>query len=486
MFSVKFIYIRLIVHQVFPVSNLTDVKFRSISNQKLISMKRILFFFLSICFVGNVFSQEEVSKQGWNFGALPTITFDTDLGFQYGGLINLYHYGDGSRYPSYNHSLYLEVSRFTKGSGINRIYYDSDQLLPGIQTSVDLSFLSDKAYDFYGFNGYDAVVNKDWYDDEAGDAYRTRMFYKYDRKMFRFKVDLQGKLSGEKLKWIGGFNLLNFDIDLVDIDKLNKGKDEGDMLPSHDEEPGLYQKYQEWDIISEEEANGGFVPTFKGGIVFDTRDNRPNPMKGMWTEAVLLGSPEFMGGESSFVKLSLIHRQYFTIAPKKLSFVYRLAYQTTLGGNVPFYYQTQMITSVLKGASSEGLGGANSLRGIMRNRVVGDAYFLGNVEARWKFARFQFINNNFYLGLNAFADFGKVTNKIDVKRENVMDYLALYPGYDSENNYFDSGAEAMHNSYGLGLRVVMNQNFIIRCDYGMAADERDGDSGVYIGLNYLF
>jgi hypothetical protein len=32
----------------------------------------------------------------------------------------------------------------------------------------------------------------------------------------------------------------------------------------------------------------------------------------------------------------------------------------------------------------------------------------------------------------------------------------------------------------------MNQNFIIAVDYGIAADERDGDSGLYIGLNYLF
>ncbi|MCY1723288.1 BamA/TamA family outer membrane protein [Prolixibacteraceae bacterium Z1-6] len=448
-------------------------------------MKQILLFFLSLGIITSLFAQEELTKQGWNFGALPTITFDTDLGFQYGGLINLYHYGDGSRYPQYNHSIYLEVSRFTKGSGINRIYYDSDQLLPGIQTSVDLSYLSDKAYDFYGFNGYDAVVNKDWFDDEA-ESYRSRMFYKYDRKMFRFKVDLQGKLSRDKLKWIGGINLLNFDLDLVDIDQLNKGKDGNDLLPSHDEEPGLYQKYQEWGIISEEDANGGFVPTLKGGIVFDTRDNQPNPMKGIWTEAVLLGSPEFLGGEGNFAKLSLIHRQYFTIVPNDLSFVYRLAYQATLAGDVPFYYQTQMITSVLKGASSEGLGGANSLRGIRRNRVVGDAYFLGNVEARWKFARFQFINNNFYLGLNAFADFGRVTDKIDVITP--AEYATFLPaaGAQSANDYFDDGAEEMHYSFGLGLRVAMNQNFIIRCDYGMAADARDGDSGVYIGLNYLF
>lgn len=187
-------------------------------------MKKLTGFLLSIVLATNLSAREnEVVKTGWNFGALPTITFDTDLGFQYGALVNLYNYGDGSRYPNYNHSLYFEVSRFTKGSGINRFYYDSDRLIEGLQTSVDLSYLSDQAYDFYGFNGYDAQVNAGWFDNESPD-YITRMFYKYDRKLFRFKVDLQGKLSGDHLRWIGGFNLLNFKIGSVDLEKLNKGK----------------------------------------------------------------------------------------------------------------------------------------------------------------------------------------------------------------------------------------------------------------------
>lgn len=443
-------------------------------------MKKFLLVLIFVFFLFEVYAQEQVTKDGWNFGALPTITFDTDLGFQYGALVDLYHYGDGSRYPVYNHKLYFEVSRFTKGSGINRFYYDSDQLIKGIQTSADLSFLSDQAYDFYGFNGYDAVVNSDWFDDESG-AYKTRMFYKYDRKMFRFKVDLSGKLSGDKLKWAGGITLLNFKLGSVNVDKLNKGKDENDKLPSVEDEPGLYEKYQDWGIISEEEADGGFVPTLKAGLVYDTRDNRPNPMKGIWTEVVVEGAPEFLGAESSFAKLSLTHRQYFTIIPQDLSLAYRLNYQTTIAGHAPFYYQSQVIVSELKGASSEGLGGSSTLRGIRRNRVLGDGYFLGNIEARWKFARFQFINNNFYLGLNGFVDFGQVTKKIDAPFP--FD-IPAFVGYS--NNYYDPDAEKMHVSYGAGLRIVMNENFVIRADYGMAADERDGTSGMYIGLNYLF
>ncbi|MEE4287375.1 MAG: hypothetical protein V2I31_14575, partial [Mariniphaga sp.] len=137
-----------------------------------------------------------------------------------------------------------------------------------------------------------------------------------------------------------------------------------------------------------------------------------------------------------------------------------------------------VIVSELKGAVSEGLGGAKTIRGVRRNRIVGDGFFYGNLEARWKFARFRFINNNFYLGLNGFTDFGQVTKKIETTPEN-----GFVP---QPENYFDSDAEKMHFSYGAGLRIVMNQNFVIAVDYGFAADERDGDSGLYIGLNYLF
>lgn len=53
-------------------------------------------------------------KKGFGFGAIPAVSFDTDLGFQYGAIVNLYDYGDGTIYPKYNHSLYLEWSRYTK------------------------------------------------------------------------------------------------------------------------------------------------------------------------------------------------------------------------------------------------------------------------------------------------------------------------------------------------------------------------------------
>lgn len=113
-------------------------------------MRKIFAIAILLAVVGQAGAQDDTSevKTGWNFGLLPAVSFDSDLGYQYGGLINLYQYGDGSRYPKYDHSLYFEVSRYTKGSGIYRFYYDSDRLLDNVRITADVSYLPDQAYDF--------------------------------------------------------------------------------------------------------------------------------------------------------------------------------------------------------------------------------------------------------------------------------------------------------------------------------------------------
>ncbi len=445
-------------------------------------MKKTLSVLLISMLVVSSSAQEKQAKTGWNFGALPTITFDSDLGFQYGALVELYQYGTGDIFPNYYHKLYLEASKFTKGSGIFRFAYDSEHLIPGIRFSTDLAYLPDDAYDFYGFNGYEAVYRESFTDEEIDDGtdYKTRMFYKHRRSLFRFKNDFSGKLAGENLLWVAGFAIQNFNIDSVNVVKFNKGKDQDEQLPFVINEPGLYDLYQQWGILNPDEADGGLINTIKLGLSYDTRDNRPNPMKGIWTEAGIETSQTFFGSEETFGKLYLTHRQYFTLIPEDLAFGYRLGYQQTIFGTVPFYYQSQVIVSQMRGATSEGLGGSKTLRGILRNRIVGDGFFYGNIEMRWKALYFNFINQNWYLGVNGFTDFGLVTDKIEFTEPDLSD-----SDYDSVD-FFKTDAEKFHISAGAGLRVVMNQNFIIAIDLGKAFNEQDGGMGFYMGLNYLF
>ena len=443
-----------------------------------------LFFAVLLLFGCNIRSiaAEKTSKEksdsiktGWNFGALPAISFDTDLGFQYGALVNFFNYGDGKRFPAYNHSMYFEVSHYTKGSGVYRFYYNSDRLIKNFDLFCDITYMTEQANDFYGFNGFESVLNKSWEDDKS-EAYRTRMFYKFQQNLFRFKIDLQHNIADTHFKWVAGVNLQNFAISSVDINRLNKNKSGSNLLP---DVPGLYEKYKEWGIITPREANGGFVPELKAGIIYDTRDVKVNPMKGMWTEAVFTAVPQLLGAESGFTRFALTHRQYFTLIKNDLSFAYRLGWQQTISGHVPFYFEPQMITTVMTGYATIGLGGSRYLRGARRNRVYGDGVVYGNFELRWKFARMNFLHQKFYWGLNAFTDLGQVTKKMAIPDHlNAMN--------EPVSDYFNPGAEKMHGTYGVGLRLAMNQNFVISIDYGMVMSKQDGDSGLYIGLNYLF
>ncbi len=439
-----------------------------------------------------VSAQEKKVKTGWKFGgALPAVTFDSDLGFQYGALVEFFNYGDGSTYPDYFDHTYTEISHFTKGSGIYRFMYESNHLIPGVHMTTDLSYLPDQANHFYGFNGYESVFNKDWMDDELvkaedGGPYRTRMFYRFERNQFRFKNDFQGKLSGEHVKWSAGFAFQNFAISSVDIEKLNKGKDPAEELPPLTIQPGLFERYQDLNLVDANQADGGWVNTVKLGLMWDSRDNRPNPMKGLWTEAGVEIAPKFMGNDWGFSKFYAIHRQYFTLIENDLSFVYRLSYQSTLTGDVPFFYQSQVITSMLTGATNEGLGGSSTLRGVLRNRVIGDAFFLGNVELRWKPVYFKFLKQECYLGLNAFYDFGRVTKNISLPTNLETDFGLLYGVTENYNDFFKPDTEKFHMSAGTSIMLAMNQNFVIAVDIGKAFNEQDGNIGFSIGLNYLF
>ncbi|MGF1636612.1 MAG: hypothetical protein ACFCUU_06020 [Cyclobacteriaceae bacterium] len=423
--------------------------------------------------------KEEVPevKTGWTFGALPAITFDSDLGFQYGALVTIFDFGDGSTYPEYRHSLYLEVSRFTKGTGFNRFYYDSYYLLNEVRVTADVSYLTEQALQFYGFNGYQAVYNPNFENSDHPD-YISRLFYSHQRNMFRVMLNFQGHfIKGDRrLRWITGLAMHDIDVGSIDLERLNRGQSASDKLP---EVPTLYDKYVEWGVLKGKEVEGNRTTYLKAGIAYDNRDNEPHPFKGMWSEAVVSTAPNFLGnGDYSYSKLTLFHRQYFTVISKKLSAAYRLGYQGTLSGRVPFHMQPHLVTSTMTGTYAEGLGGSRTLRGILRNRVVGEDFILANAELRWKFFKTYLFKQHFYVATNLFYDTGKITRSINLDLSGVLE--------SEKDNFFSDANEVFHHSAGLGLKFAMNENFIVSCDYGRAFDRRDGSSGLYIGLNFLY
>jgi hypothetical protein len=446
-------------------------------------MKNAVMIILSLMYFPiMVIAQEDSTstkpKKRINFGGFPIVAYDADMGFQYGIAGTLFDYGDWSKYPEYRHAIKIEISRFTRGTGINQLFYDSKYLIPGnIRITADLSYFTEKALDFYGFNGYQAVYMPEW-ENNQDTSYITRMFYRHERKLFRFTCDFQGNIYANKLRWLAGLGIMNFKTARVDFNRLNKGKKPEDQLP---DTITLYDKYIQWGIIPENEKKGGNANFIKAGLIFDTRDNEPNPMKGLWEEALVVYSPcFFFNDDKTFLKLILIHRQYFTLIKEKLSFAYRFGYQGTIAGHTPFYFQPYMVSSYSIATKTDGLGGARNLRGILRNRVVGDGVAWGNAEFRWRVVNFIVARQNFYLGMSFFGDAGLVVQEINFNRDEI-DQAELTDYFD-----FSYKHDGIHPSAGAGLKLGWNENFILTLDYGFAFNRQDGVSGLYIGFGNLF
>lgn len=473
-------------------------------------------------------------KTGWNFGLLPSVAYDADCGFQGGLLTNIYYYGDGKQYPEYIHSLYFEAAYTTKNNGIFRFNYDSKYLIPRHRITIDATYLPDAMCDFYGYNGYQSLYNKDYHftkymKNDAGEKvynpdkmnvadYRTRAFYKYKRDLVRVAVDFEGTIY-KNLKWNAGAGVLGYICDSVHTATLNRGKTGDRALPYNT--PSLYQKYQQWGIMSADEAHGGWHPYLRGGISFDTRDQRQGPNKGIYADAFFTYSAAFNSSRYgqqadagyNHLQFNATFRHYITVYPKWVTFAYRLGVQNTIAGKSPFYMNTYLNTQFIQRVIYEGLGGANSLRGIMRNRVLSNGVAYANLEFRCKIAKFDIGRQHFYVGLNPFFDLGMVTQPYDMDAlvehntagkfhsvcEAVTQQNELSYGLpkDDPARYFkldDTGAldsrslYLPHMSAGCGLKVAMNENFCVSVDWAKALNSQDGYkwTNFYIKMGYLF
>ena len=418
-------------------------------------------------------------RKGWTFGLLPSVAYDADLGLQYGALTNIYYFGDGSTYPEYLHSFYAEAAYTTKHFGIFRTAYDSRYLIPGHRLSIDLTYLPDQMCDFYGFNGYQSEYNAA-YSNQDDPAYISRAYYKYRRDLFRFSADLQGTIR-KPWYWNAGIGVLHFSVGTVDIDRLNSfTKDTTKWLP---DTVSLFDYYVQDGYISAAEANGGTHPYIHGGVTYDTRDRQQNPTRGIHADAFLTYYAGFGNGFDD-LKLNANWRQYITIVPRRLTFAYRLGTQLNLAGNCPFYLNTYLNQLYMQRVVYEGLGGANSVRGIMRNRILAPGVAFANVELRTQLFSFKVGKNMFYVGLNPFVDAGMV---VQPYRPVCQDPHLSGPTAD-DGFFGDHGLYRPHLGGGLGLKVAMNDNFVLSVDWATAFDKQDNGkfSNLYIKMGYMF
>ena len=435
-------------------------------------MKRTLLSLLICAATIGIAAQEtdskEITKKGWNFGPLPVVGWDSDLGFQYGVCVDIFNFGDGTNYPSYDYKINMEASTFTGGSSVLRCYGDFKTLIPDGKLFIDCTYFNSKKFDFYGYNGYASPFSKDGINLPDGE---TSALNWMSRNQFRLVASMQRRIKGN-LHWAAGLGYYNIRTDRVKLD-------------DYKDQETLYDLYRETGLIRDDEARGGNVLHLKAGLVYDTRDHDSDPTRGVNIEATLVGAPDIIDREGyNNLGFTFVGSHYVPVYKDRLTFAYRLGVQAKIAGEIPYYFINNLNTLFFRKVYTEGLGGNASVRGINRNGVVGNGMAWLNTELRWRFANFRLINQNFYLALNPFFDMGQVIQPYRLDEQKA----AFNAETDGEVNPFYSGDEdKLHATLGCGLKVVMNHNFVISVEMAKAFDKRDGEKlWNNIGFNYLF
>lgn len=321
----------------------------------------------------------------------------------------------------------------------------------GLRLTGFIGYETDMLQPFYGMNGYGSpyrpAVEISTPDDPRYDAdeYISRLYYTYDRTMWRLTADLQGDLIGN-WRWISGIGLLD-----IEIRQTRTHQFDAD-LPNRT----LYSDLRNVNLIPQEEANGGKARYLKGGFVYDSRDADMAPESGVWSEAFVTHFMNTLGSEETYTIASITHRQYFPVIPEQLTIATRVKYQGNIHGETPFYVLPVLFSSY---RIREGLGGSQTIRGVQQNRVVGQSLGLVNLESRYKFYHRQLLDYDITFTLNGFYDTGRVLSS-------------------EEDN--------LHHGVGAGLSVIINRNFITTLDVAKSLHPRDGRGGIYIHSGYLY
>ena len=446
-------------------------------------MKKLLICVLLLAGTLSVYAQgEKEVKTGWSFGLLPTATFSVDNGFQAGAFGDIYNYGDGSTYPDPLHKISWEASYFTKSHRM-RLYlaYDSKYLIPGMRINASLTYVNDPLYSFWGFNGPASVQDYSiWYNRETNPNIN---YYGMSRKMLRGLANVQGRIT-DNLNWAAGINFWKWTLG-----------DMGGANTPYDKDLTLYKRYQQIGAIRESEAKGGTALELNAGFVFDTRDMEAAPNRGVWAEAYLNGNVL----SSPYLKACVYFRHYIDI-PIHIPagdpvFAYRLAWQQTIAGETPFYMIQNVPLLVQRNMISEGFGSSNTIRGLRENRVLSEGLAWANMELRVKLVKFKLFNQYFYLATNPFFDAGIITKPY---RADVLGKVAHDPllfGFQVLNNlpnqtsliYDADNMGQVIYSAGIGLKIAMNQNFIVSAEYARCFTKGlEANPWIGIGINYQF
>ncbi|MEZ4435965.1 MAG: BamA/TamA family outer membrane protein [bacterium] len=389
-------------------------------------------------------------RDGWGWGALPALNYNSDDGFGFGAIGDIYRY-DGETRP-YRADLGFLIFFTSKGSQYHRLNLDLLRVggLP-LRLTSRVQFQVTKVRNYCGLTppgdcdediaeaaADDLGLSGDDRDEFVRRYYLVRVTDPYLSLNARYELTRLGPYKVEAFGgWFGQIVIPgDFDSDA----------------------PYPNSRYAQ-DFGGGEE---GFLSVLQAGVMFDGRDNEPSPTAGTWLEASVRGAGPWIGSrdEWEYVGFNVTLRGYQTLGTDRLVLTDRLVFDGIFGDTY---------TGDLARAGGSQLydffGGQRAGRGIRASRVLGRARAMNQTELRATVWRPRPFGLQLDITPIAFFDIGYWAETFD--------------------DIGDEDKAAVVWGTGGGLRVAANQNFIVRFDLGFSPLEEWAPS-IYLDLSNLW
>ena len=390
-------------------------------------------------------AQADQGKPEIRWFALPNIGFDTDDGLGFGARGELAVHQPG--YAPYKTAYVVHIFATLRGFHHHRFRYDRTGLGPGRR----LRLTAHLAWRQWLNDGYWGIGNRTTrqrayveQDLDAEDPRRKR--YRYTLFQPFLHVTLRARLAR---RWR--------------------------MFASVNAKYSMIETYP-GSLLAEQRPfgmDGGLTLLLSGGFLYDSREPEVDPRRGLFAELSGRAAGPLPHGAGAFGGLFASVRGYVSPAPW-LVLAARLMGEM-LWGEVPFYEMVHWGGAV----PVAGFGGFETLRGVSfgRWRAPGKAIFNG--EARFYVLRHTLFSRPMVWQLALLLDAGVVwgAGEADSTPDAEADSLPIHP------------------AAGVGLRVIFEETFVGRVDFGLAPDpvrEPDGEVaqqlswGIYFVFDHAF
>jgi hypothetical protein len=386
----------------------------------------------------------------WEWGALPAIAGNSDIGIGFGAIGSLARFVEGYAPYRWRAELLLFFTiKEAPGGGVESPFHDDHLKLdfPGLlggrlRLYLTLSFrrFFTSGYHGIGNDSSDAPIDE-LFLPEARTSLDADRFYQYDR-IFPALEAMARITLGQRLSLLAGSALSYNAVNVYPGSKLALDRQSADPAVS-DALQGVDDHLQALLVA---------------GALWDSRDHETVPSRGMMHHLLLRGCPALT---HAFGGVNLAARFFLPLLRDRLVLATR-AMVDLIWGEAPFYELARHGGFDPHWAP----GGGRAIRGVPVGRYHGRIKLLGNFELRARVWPFRLFGQRFDLGGLVFFDTGRIW----------ADYRQL--------SHLDGDGAGLKLGLGGGLRLQWGETFLIRADVAWSPDA--DPVGIYFDIGHVF